>query len=164
MVQTTSFWICKLSPLKSRETILCHSLWTAWGAQHSFTGSTSWIILVYVISSNLACWLEILSEYNMERPGKQHANANVLSRSQYKTCRRRVTKRRSIQCSDTWLFKWSPKDIQKQQWWMKIKLVIQWLEKDAVPLRIPTDSSYTKHFGIKCPSWYCRSLVPPLGR
>jgi hypothetical protein len=132
-----------------------------WGAQHfrpylygqQFVARTDhnalkWLRNFKQPEGQVARWLEIPSEYNMEieyRPGKQHANADALSRSPCRQCDLIAL----AQCSDTWLFKWSNEDIRKHQCLDEdLKLAIQWLEKDAVPLRIPRDAShYLKALG-----------------
>ena len=103
----------------------------------------------------VARWLEILSEYNMDiehRPGRQHTNADALSRSPCSQCGKDAEDRSSIeepdlialaQCSDTWLLKWSPTDLRKHQYSDEdLKVVIQWLEKNSVPSRFPKDGSH----------------------
>ena len=139
-----------------------------WGAQHfrpylygqrfvvrTDHNALKWLRNFKQPEGQVARWLEILSEYNMEiehRPGRQHTNADAPSRSPCSQCGKDAEDRSSIeepdlialaQCSDTWLLKWSPTDLRKHQYSDEdLKVVIQWLEKNSVPSRFPKDGSH----------------------
>ena len=76
----------------------------------------------------MACWLEALAEYDLEvvhRPGRQHINADGLSRQHCQQCGQQcsavVTATSQQQVAEAvlsvenWLPSWEPEELRKQQ-------------------------------------------------
>ena len=148
-----------------------------WGARHfrpylygqSFRVRTDhnalrWLHSFKEPEGQVARWLEILAEYNMEiehRQGKQHCNADALSRGTCQQCTQTVPETKSPieadsvasshlyqnnlvdtaqpQNDDTWLASKNLKDLQHSD--EDLKQAIQWLERDDVPPKIPKQGS-----------------------